>query len=134
MIFNFTDKYKFTKNLNLNDKNLEAVKQAKLLGVMISDDLNCDKITEYLVKKAFSRMELIRKVDEFTKSIKDKREIYILYIRSILEQSCMVWHSSKNKLHKPVTGEKCLALSKIFQEKSVLLFLKFSRRKVSCSF
>ena len=30
----------------------------------------------------------------FTKSIEDKREIYIMYIRSILEQSCIVWHSS----------------------------------------
>ena len=55
MIFNFTDKYKFTTNLNLNDENLEVVKQAKLLGVMISDDLKWDKNTEYLVKKAYSR-------------------------------------------------------------------------------
>ena len=39
MIFNFTDKYKFTTKLNLNDENLEVVKQAKLLGVIISDDL-----------------------------------------------------------------------------------------------
>ena len=39
-------------------------------------------------------MELLRKVAEFTNSIEDKREIYIKYIRSILEQSCVVWHSS----------------------------------------
>ena len=57
MIFNFTDKYKFKTNLNLNDENLEVVKQAKLLGVMISDDLKWDKNTDYLVKKAYSRME-----------------------------------------------------------------------------
>ena len=80
-------KTKFPTNLNLNDDNLEVVKQAKLLGVMISDDLKWDKNTEYLVKKAYSRMELLRKVAEFTsiKAIDDKREIYILYIRSILE-------------------------------------------------
>ena len=89
MIFNFTDKYKFTANLELNDEKLEVVNQAKLLGVIISDDLKWDKNTEYLVKKAYSRMELLRKVAEFTKSIEDKREIYILYIRSILEQSCV---------------------------------------------
>ena len=56
----------------MNDENLEVVKQAKLLGVMISDDL---KNSEYLVKKAYSRMEFLRKVAEFTKSIEDKREI-----------------------------------------------------------
>ena len=100
MIFNFTDKYKFTANLKLNDEKLEVVNQAKLLGVIISDDLKWDKNTEYLVKKAYSRMELLRKVAEFTKSIDDKREIYILYIRSILEQSCVVWHSSlTEKMH-----------------------------------
>ena len=44
-------------NLNLNDKNLEVVKQAKLLGVMISNDLKWDKNSEYLGKKANLRME-----------------------------------------------------------------------------
>ena len=39
-------------------------------------------------------MELLRKVAEFTSSIEDKKTIYVLYIRSILEQSCVVWHSS----------------------------------------
>ena len=31
---------------------------------------------------------------EFSTSIEDKKTIYVLYIRSILEQSCVVWHSS----------------------------------------
>ena len=52
MILNFTDKYKCTTNLNSKDENLEVVKQAKLLGIMISDDLKWDKDTEYLVKKS----------------------------------------------------------------------------------
>ena len=39
-------------------------------------------------------MELLRKVSKFTTSIDEKRNIYILYIRSVLEQSCTVWHSS----------------------------------------
>ena len=55
------------QNLNSNDKNLEVIKQTKLSGVMISDAIKCDKITEYLEKKAYSRMELLRKVAEYTK-------------------------------------------------------------------
>ena len=39
MLSKFTDKYRFTINLNLSEKNLEVVKQAKLMGVIISDDL-----------------------------------------------------------------------------------------------
>ena len=94
MLFNFTDNYKFTTRIALDEKNLEIVEQAKLLGVIITDDLKWGKNTEYLVKKAYMRLELLRKVSEFSSSIDDKREIYILYIRSILEQSSVVWHSS----------------------------------------
>ena len=39
-------------------------------------------------------MELLRKVSKYRNSREYKRQIYISYIRSILEQSCTVWHSS----------------------------------------
>ena len=45
-------------------------------------------------------MELLRKVANFTNSIKELRIIYILYVRSILEQSCVVWHSSLTEENK----------------------------------
>ena len=61
---------------------------------MISDDLKWDENTHYLVKKAFQRMELLRKISKYRNSREDKRQIYISYIRSILEQSCTLWHSS----------------------------------------
>ena len=52
-------------------------------------------------------MELLRKLAEFTKLIEDKREIYILYISIILEQSCAVWHSSLRQAIKklPKVGQ-----------------------------
>ena len=94
MIFNFTNNYKFTAALKVDDEEIEVVEQAKLLGVIITDDLKWDKNTEHLVKKANARLQLLRKVAEFTTSLEDKRTIYVLYIRSILEQSSVVWHSS----------------------------------------
>ena len=39
MIFNFTDNYKFTTKLSLNNTNLEIVQKTKLLGVILTDDL-----------------------------------------------------------------------------------------------
>ena len=39
-------------------------------------------------------MELLRKVAGFGTPTDDLKIIYILFIRSILEQSCTVWHSS----------------------------------------
>ena len=39
-------------------------------------------------------MCLLRKVAKFKPPRKDLKLIYIIYVRSILEQSCVVWHSS----------------------------------------
>ena len=100
MIFNFTDNYKFTTKLSLNNTNLEIVQKTKLLGVVLTDDLKWDENTNELVKKAYSRMELLRKVASFTNSIQELRNIDILYVRSILEQSCVVWHSSLTEENK----------------------------------
>ena len=64
---------------------------------MLTNDLKWDVNTDYLVRKANTRMEMRRKVASFTNSREDKKDIYILYIRSILEQSSVVWHSSLTK-------------------------------------
>ena len=47
-----------------------------------------------IVKKANARMELVRKVAGFGASEEDLKTIYFLFVRSILEQSAPVWHSS----------------------------------------
>ena len=39
-------------------------------------------------------MELLRKVASFGTSIGELKDVYILFIRSLLEQSATVWHSS----------------------------------------
>ena len=39
MIFNFSKNYQFTTKLAVNDKNIELVKETKLLGTVITDDL-----------------------------------------------------------------------------------------------
>ena len=46
------------------------------------------------VKKAYSRMIILHKLYCFHVKESDMTEIYTLYIRSILEQSCQVWHHS----------------------------------------
>ena len=67
MIFNFTKSKKFSKRLILERKKVEIVKEMKLLGTIISDDLKWNKYTTYLVKMAYSRMELLRRIKHFTK-------------------------------------------------------------------
>ena len=45
-------------------------------------------------KKGFQRMQLLNAAASFTSNIFELRSIYLTYIRSVLEQSAVVWHSS----------------------------------------
>ena len=62
-------------------------------------------------------MELLRKVAEFTTSVEEKRKIYMLYIRSILEQSCAVWHSS-------LTQENAEDLERVHKAANIIIIGK----------
>ena len=73
---------------------IDHVREAKLLGVIISDDLSWQANTTYLVKRAYKRMFIIRKLNEFKINRKDMLTIYVLFIRVVIEQSSVVWSSS----------------------------------------
>ena len=100
MIFNYSHNNQFTTRLYLNDKPLEVVSSTLLLGTVIQDNLRWDMNISRIVKKANARMELLRKVASFTTNIEDLKNIYILFIRSLLEQSATVWHSSLSEENK----------------------------------
>ena len=53
MVVNYTRNYKFNTRLHLEGKLLEQVHQAKLLGLIVSDDLTWKENTDFLVKKAY---------------------------------------------------------------------------------
>ena len=94
MIFNFTHNYQFSTNIKHNGDDLETIDETKLLGTIITSDLKWHKNTEYLVKKANARLRILHKISEFSAPIEDMVTIYTSYVRSILEQSCQVWHSN----------------------------------------
>ena len=94
MIFNFTNNFQFTSRVKVEGTTMEIIDETKLLGVILSNKLTWDSNTACIVKKANSRMRLLHKLVEFGVPEQDLLNIYTLYIRSILEQSCQVWHSS----------------------------------------
>ena len=57
-------------------------------------NLNWKKNTDRIVKEANKRMFFLHKLSKFTNNKQDLKKIYILQIRSKLEQSCVLWHSS----------------------------------------
>ena len=62
MIFNYTTNFQFTTRLSLEGTNLDVVKYTTLLGTIITDDLKFDRNTDALIKKAYIRMQLLRRL------------------------------------------------------------------------
>ena len=93
-LFNFSSKFKFNTRLKLKGGKLDQVSETKLLGLVIRDDLSWKSNTQLLAKKAYMRMTILKKLVNFNVPLEDLIEIYILYIRSIVEQCAIVWHSS----------------------------------------
>ena len=97
MIFNPSKKYQFNTRLKLEGKNLQQVHQTKLLGVVIRDDFSFKSNTELITKKAYKIMIILKNLYHFNLPLSDMIEIYCLYIRSVVEQAAVVWHSSLTK-------------------------------------
>ena len=68
MIFNFTNNYQFSTRLSIQGEPLETVKETKLLGTILTDDLKWQKNTALIVKRANARMQLLQTVSNFITS------------------------------------------------------------------
>ena len=93
MVFNRSPN-QFVTKLEVNNEEIETVKETVLLGTVITDSLTWDRNCEELIKKAYKRMQLLNCVANFTDSRQDLKNVYLTFIRSVLEQSAVVWHSS----------------------------------------
>ena len=87
-------------NSNYHSKNQRQmgrwqVKSTRLLGLVINDKLTWNENTKNIVTRAYQRMVILHNLFEFNMPIIELLNIYILYVRSILEQS---WESSCQKI------------------------------------
>ena len=116
MIFNFTDRFQFNTRLYIIGEKIDTIEKTKLLGTVITNNLKWDENTKEIIKKANMRMCLLGKVASFKPSRKDLKLIYIQYVRSILEQSCVVWHGS-------LTAENKVDLERV-QKNALIIILR----------
>ena len=78
----------------------KEIREAFNFGTIVTTDLKWDQNTAHLVKKSNARMELLRRVASFGTSSEELKNIYFLFVRSQLEQSSVVWHSSLSEENK----------------------------------
>ena len=94
IVFNFSKNLQFSTDIQLGKEKIETVSEAKLLGTTITNNLSWNKNTSILVRQGNVRMQFLHRASRFTSNIRDLKQIYISQIRSKLEQSAVVWHSS----------------------------------------
>ena len=73
---------------------MEIVDKMKILGTIITSKISWNENCNNLVKKANVRMQLLRKVWSFGSSVNEMVELWKVFCRGILEQTCPLWDSS----------------------------------------
>ena len=87
-------KVDFGTRLMYNNVKLDRVMETKIVGVWLQSDMKWGKNTRELARKAYSRVSMLTKLKYVGVSIEDLIDIYVLFIRSVIEYCAVVWHSS----------------------------------------
>ena len=100
MIINYTDNYQFSTRLHLKGENIEIVDKMKILGTIVTNQLSWNENCDLLIRKVNARMTLLRGVLNFGAKNEEMVHLWKTFCRSVLEQSCVVWHSSLTQENK----------------------------------
>ena len=90
----------FTKSENplepitINNVNIEVVPSAKLLGVMISNDLKWNAHVEMTHKKVAARLHFLRQLKCAKMPTNDLLSFYTTCIHPVAEYACPVFHTA----------------------------------------
>ena len=91
---NFTTQPFTEEPLNTNEKPFEIVKSAKVLGMIVTNDLKWNKHVSNTVEKASKRLYLLRQLKRAEVETRSLYKFYTACIRSVVEYACQVFHSS----------------------------------------
>ena len=99
MKFNFSQNLDFPPELSIAGfkENLALVKETKLLGIIVTDDLKWKSNTQYLCGKAYQKMWSLRRMKILDIEPYIILDVYVKEIRSVLELAVPAWHSGLTK-------------------------------------
>ena len=84
----------FATRLSVKNTTMEKVSVSKILGVWIEDSLGWGKNTTEICVKAYSRISMLTKLKYIGTKVEDLIDIYVLFIRSVVEYCAVAFHSS----------------------------------------
>ena len=78
--------------LVIDNIEIERVNSARILGVMIQNNMNwCEHVTK-IVKKAGKRLYMLRLLKRANADTKRLSTVNTTVVRPVLEYACQVWH------------------------------------------
>ena len=75
----------------------------KILGTDLNKDLTWTENCTVIIKQVNARMQLLQKVLGFGSTNQEMVDLWKIYCRNVLEQSCIVWGSSLTQENKKRT-------------------------------
>ena len=91
-IFNTSRTYDFMPKLCIEtNTHLEVVEEFKLLGVVFQTDLRWQANTDYMCKKGYARLWMIRRLKALGADMTEMLDVFYKQIRSVLELAVAVW-------------------------------------------
>ena len=94
MLFNPCRSVDFMPKLELDGAELELVESFKLVGVLIRSDMKWTDNTEYMVKRAYKKLWVVRRLKELGATTPDLLDMYTKQVRCILEFAAPAWHGA----------------------------------------
>ena len=80
--------------ITINNTNIKAVPSAKLLGVLLSNDLKWNAHVEMICKKVAARLYFLRQLKRAKVPTNDLLSFYTTCIRPVAEYACPVFHTA----------------------------------------
>ena len=100
MTFNPCRSMDFHPEVNMEGNELELVSEKMLLGVLIRSDLKWTSNTSLIVRKAYKRLWILRRLKILGAKKDALLQVYTKQIRSVLELSVPAWQGSLTAAEK----------------------------------
>ena len=105
--FNFSKKFAFPPDIRVGKSDiLTESTHATVLGLIIEENLKWNKNTEFIFKKAASKLWLLRRLKQFDLEPEILTDFYLKEVRVHLEYGVPVWYSA-------ITRQQSNSLEKI---------------------
>ena len=100
MVFNPCTSKDFQPQFVIDDQLLEVVEESRILGLIVRSDLKWTSNTKNMVKRAYGRLWMVKRLRNLGASSADLVDIYIKQVRSLVEFGVPVWQSSITDVEK----------------------------------